>query len=429
MTGVFVVQRNVREKSVERERLNWDGSDSLPPWHEISKMVEPEPHVLAVPMLRLDSADSEIAFRAAAMLGAGHRTSDEVRRIDLPLWHRYSATATAELRGLELRIEFLGREYMTIPVKPRFAYLLGVSQSLGLNIVNPEEGHFYGALRLKGTDLPAPHCAVIRGKLTPKLVEDALGWTRMTPLADALGFKADGKIHTETVTYGADADGEFIPRNLERKKCALCGSGEGQLTREHCTPKWLADRMNVTPVVVRMLCSSCNGKFGKTFEEPVAELHEKGWLIVPAHRSVVLRWAVKTAIMLSTASGVRIPPELFAFLDGDSTDDRLTVHFHESPQRQLQGYRYTLTHFRGEYEDSFLFSMLFDRHFFVVARPADPVPPLGALANVSRWHPTHLPGHERGLRGDTQHDAILREHFDIDLEYDPVPTKPPQPRR
>ena len=53
-------------------------------------------------------------------------------------------------------------------------------------------------------------------------------------------------------------------------RCLACN--EPNVTCEHCSPKWLADKYSVEPLVARILCKSCNSWFGKILEEPVA-----GW--------------------------------------------------------------------------------------------------------------------------------------------------------
>ena len=105
-------------------------------------------------------------------------------------------------------------------------------------------------------------------------------------------------------------------------RCLACN--EPSVTREHCSPKWLADRYSVEPLVARILCKSCNSWFGKHLEKPVADMFQKG---MPIDFKTLSKWSIKTAITMSVATGSLVDPNWLPKLRDNQIPNGLKVYF------------------------------------------------------------------------------------------------------
>jgi hypothetical protein len=414
-TGVFIIDRTVTDKG------------DVP--GDIASII-PERNSFATPFAIYD-AESELAAHAFGRMLGAHRVPADFAEdsVEFPLHRKVSTHSSFSLTGKKLTITMHGTPRRTVmralPLPARVVYFLRLTKTLAIQIRYNRKTRYFGTIVLEGGDIRRPLVATHRGIINPGIREKSKNWEGANLIYESVFVGGDESGDDRTYTGYASHEREQFPLNVTRPTCLRCGAAT-RLTVEHCTPKWLTDRLNVTPVTAKILCKPCNTAFGAELEEPVAALYDTEALNNPAHRNLVTRWAVKTAIMLSSVSNVPIPQELFDFVEERNTDSSVAVYCTDTAQPFLDsGYLYMVTKFRGELaSDSFLFSINFGRTLFVVARTTNS---LDQLPLIDRWAPTFLPG--RTSTDDIKiHDWIMRNKFGIELEYGPYQDRPAQKR-
>lgn len=262
------------------------------------------------------------------------------------------------------------------------------------------------------------------GEKNPGLLEKATNWTRWwTP--DAGNLMGGATEFTRTYTY-VSAPGDARPRippPVRRAACANCGSGS-DLTIEHCTPKWLADRLGSKPVTARVLCDPCNAQFKRCFEDPVSAMFAADTVAAKASRDIVSRWAAKTAAMLAHATYTQVPAAVSEYYRGTARDT-VSVYCLDASPAVKQGYSFRVTKFEDKFNDAFLVSMAFGDRYFVVAHSQEPI---GPIALLEQWYPPTPPSkNERAAPNDVCpadgavtniHEMILSDHFGITLTHE-----------
>lgn len=215
-----------------------------------------------------------------------------------------------------------------------------------------------------------------------------------------------------TWTYGASRYKRVIPKldSFTPDSCVRCDS-YGELSREHCTPKWLADRLNVEPVVGVITCYDCNGAF-RGMEKTESAVHAAGQLRDSTHNELIYRWALKTLLMLTAMSNIRSPTWLWQVVDGHTPPNTLHLfRIHVPGEPKNGGYLYTVTSFPQEIrEEAFACSLLFDNEMFLVVNSPEHRTPLDFLADRADKEP---------LR-----EAAIRHYFGAELERGPAVLKP-----
>ncbi|SKH67062.1 Uncharacterised protein [Mycobacteroides abscessus subsp. bolletii] len=414
-TGVFTVERTVTDKG------------QLP--NDVVSIV-PERSSFATPFAIYD-AESELAADSFGWMLGAHRVPEDFSEatVDLPLHRKVSTNSSFSLTGKKLSIAIHSTPRRTalreLSLPARVVYFLRLTQTLGVQIRYNERTRYFGTIVREGVDIRRPLIAMHRGTLNPGIREKSKNWEAFNSYYESVFVGGDDSGDDRTYVGYASRVREQFPLNVTRSTCLRCKSTT-RLTVEHCTPKWLTDRLNVTPVTAKILCKPCNAAFGAELEEPVAALYDSGMLDDPAHRALVTRWAVKTAIMLSSVSNVQIPQELFDFVEGHNADSSVAVYCTGGARSFLDsGYLYVVTKFRPELAtNSFLFSMNFGPILFVVARTTSE---LGQLPLIDKWAPSYAPG--LAAVGDIKiHDWIMRNKFGIDLEYGPYQDRSAQRR-
>ena len=138
-------------------------------------------------------------------------------------------------------------------------------------------------------------------------------------------------------------------------RCLACD--EPNVTREHCSPKWLADRYSVEPLVARILCRSCNSWFGKVLEEPVADMFQIG---TPIDSETLSKWSIKTAITMSIAAGSIPDLEWLPKLRRNEIPQGLNVHFDTQMRFNEQGFAFGVSKLseRMREKSHFLFGLM-----------------------------------------------------------------------
>jgi hypothetical protein len=167
------------------------------------------------------------------------------------------------------------------PVHPRVAWFLALRSTLSVQI-DMEPRHI---ATFTAPGKPSA-VAVMPGSASSKayrgLVERAATWKPVSigNTSVLAGSDPTSRADFHTRAYSAKPHEGDIPTLEFRGNCLGCGAK--RLSREHCTPNRVARDQEVRPVVARILCAECNGYF--------------------------VRWAIKTALTLSVASDVRLPP-------------------------------------------------------------------------------------------------------------------------
>lgn len=139
--------------------------------------------------------------------------------------------------------------------------------------------------------------------------------------------------------------------------CLACG--DTKTSKEHCSPKWLADREGVEPLVAPILCEECNGWFGE-IEARMADFTSRPIEVTESRTlMLIVRWAVKTALTMSVASGVRAHLGWLPYLRNKRLPDGFTVYFDPNQTLAEPGFAYGVSRFSERLweEQRFLFSL------------------------------------------------------------------------
>ncbi len=385
--------------------------------------IMPQSRVVGVPLLVIDAAPFAEALFADA-LDASPISADVSDKLAIHI--HTSRTASYSLAGEMLEINANGQPFIAERVPERFAYFLGICESLSVWIRsdNTQTSDYMVTVKDRRARNEPPLVAVSRpGGKNRGLLEVATNWTKWMP-ADPGYFVGFEKVFTRTYTYEAAAGNANpkIPQPVKYVECVNCGA-DRNLTSEHCTPKWLADRLRAKPVTARILCGSCNADLKRSLEDPVSMIFTQNAMGTGWARGVVSRWAVKTAAMLAYSTYTRVPASLRDCYRG--TDDG-TVSVYCLPAQTSSGsalgYIFRVTKFEDKFKDSFLVSMAFGDNFFTVVRSDHEIGPLPLL---EKWHPYWSPSTEAQNAFGTAdnivrniHDLILKTHFGIELHHE-----------
>jgi len=156
--------------------------------------------------------------------------------------------------------------------------------------------------------------------------------------------------------YVSAKDAVSLPPNVNLGgRCLACN--EPSVTREHCSPKWLADRYSVEPLVARILCKSCNSWFGRNLEEPVADMFQKG---IPIDFETLSKWSIKTAITMSIAAGSIPDPAWLLKLRDNQIPQGLKVYFDTQMRFNERGFAFGISKLSEQLreESHFLFGLM-----------------------------------------------------------------------
>lgn len=186
--------------------------------------------------------------------------------------------------------------------------------------------------------------------------------------------------------YVSTKNAVSLPRNVNfGGRCLACN--EPSVTREHCSPKWLADRYSVEPLVARILCKSCNSWFGKNLEEPVADMFQRG---IPINFETLSKWSIKTAITMSIAAGSIPDPDWLPKLRDNQIPQGLKVYFDTQMTYNESGFAFGISklseHLREK--SQFLFGLttpVFSMFVINVAEKQIAIP-------LNQIYPDQLPG-------------------------------------
>lgn len=169
--------------------------------------------------------------------------------------------------------------------------------------------------------------------------------------------------------YASTKQAVSLPRQINLgRHCRACNTPE--VTREHCSPKWLADRYSVEPLVARILCKSCNSWFGKNLEEPVADMFQKG---MPIDFKTLSKWSIKTAITMSVAAGSIVDPNWLPKLRDNQIPQGLKVYFDTQMRFNEHGFAFGISKLSQQLREKsqFLFGLTTPLFSMIVINAAD----------------------------------------------------------
>ncbi|SHS15477.1 Uncharacterised protein [Mycobacteroides abscessus subsp. abscessus] len=363
-------------------------------------MIEPRHYTVATPMLVIQHRSPAGAILLANEIGALPYDTD---LITIPLASQICISATFQVRGalLQIRRRNKAKDLMfALQITERFAYFLSMTNNLSVNIVGGKQNWFVTMVerpRWQGF----PLVASVAGLLNDGIRMHSTEWLGVAPSPDVL---VGGIDEIATWAYGASTVDLNIPKvnSYYRDTCVRCGL-RTELNKEHCTPKWLANLLGVEPVVGRILCPECNGHFGDRFEIPISKLYGEGKFRDPQYRQLVGRWALKTALTLTSMSNLSTPSWLWKVVDGQTAPSTLHIYHLVVPAEPHRGYIYSVTRFPRSMPEAFAFTIQFDEEMFLIV---------------------NSPNHQDVLKGliaekraaEPMHESMIRQYFGVELE-------------
>lgn len=352
----------------------------------------------AVPVLWWQLPDQGPVTDSVAMLAA--RAVGAVRSVEdsLPLTEAPAEWVSLEVFDSSFRLLSdrplgpLGAQPFVI--EPRLAWFLRRCDTLGI-VIATERSRWIGTVTVDGEP---PRMCLKAGQLSskayPALIERAADWTPVHP-GNRSRFAGNSDYADDHYrTHLATPDEVDLPDQVGwTGGCLACG-GPGN-SREHCVPNWVATAQKVQPVAASLFCIDCNNHFGLELEKPIARAVTRGALGPLLDGDLFARWAIKTALTVSAASGLHLRHAWMVAIRQGAVPDGFEI-FAGTGVAFAPGYSYSVTHFSAERDaaGSFLFSFVVDGLGLVVARGADtPLrPPVLARVHPARAAPAPAPG-------------------------------------
>lgn len=181
----------------------------------------------------------------------------------------------------------------------------------------------------------------------------------------------DAKGPSSYEVYQSTESIESLPsiRNLNLGGfCYACGKEE--VTREHCSPKWLTDKYKVKPLIGNILCADCNNWFGKNYEEDAEYSLKIKNNMDEKQRLFISKWCIKTAVTMSIASGVNICNDWLSILRNNEIPQDVKVYFDPGHSLKERGFNYGVSRFNLELSKKgfFLFTFMCTDFLFIVVK-------------------------------------------------------------
>lgn len=310
-------------------------------------------------------------------------------QIRLPVLQTVDPVVTVRLQGTRLDVvNGRTRAFFTVPLDARTAWFIKRLGNVGLALVDD-----LGQIRSLSTlSLQHnPHFTLlgkiggsVDGKAREVLLHQSTKWEAFISASSdpfsGPGLDGDDRLHT---FYG-DRETVYFPSTFTQS-CLICGSS--QVSREHCTPKWLADSLELQPVVAGVLCEDCNGKLGSTLEAPVSHLYKNGELGDPIHVSLMNRWMVKTAATLGAAANLGVPEPLRKSIETGNLDPSLLIWAKKTTSPEAPYYRFRIVRFTAQHDALGWFIVSFEFPGFAFAVAHLPSVDIGSMD----WFPMTFP--------------------------------------
>lgn len=293
------------------------------------------------------------------------------RRIPMP--PGATESATIDLKA-DNKVEIVvGHDVLTLDHDDQAAKIIASCNNLSIGVRHPSGDYFARISSFPHTSFPT----------FPGRTGALLNHSRESALADEIARSHKYNIE---IAFGREAylgmppssDYDFyistnnavsLPPNVNLGgRCLACN--EPSVTREHCSPKWLADRYSVVPLVARILCKSCNSWFGKNLEEPVADMFQTG---IPIDFETLSKWSIKTAITMSIAAGSIPDPDWLPKLRDNQLPQGLKVYFDTQMRFNEAGFAFGISKLseKMRQKSQFLFGLMTPMFSMFVINAAD----------------------------------------------------------
>lgn len=316
------------------------------------------------------------------------------------------------------------------PIEERLVWFLRESGTLTLVMTDDDGIHVWVTTVLAGQQPPVPlvgqHRGTVRQKNAAQLVAHSSSWDFGLLGNESLMADRRDACDDHHDVYVSTTDGWQLPAKLEHVgSCLACD--EPADSNEHCTPNWIARDQGVQPVTADLFCLECNNYFGTTLEEPVATLYREGLLSEELGGDLFARWAIKTALTLSSASGVRLHREWMTELRQGHTPGGFEIYAATPNRTGTQGYSFgtTMMSSARRAAGAFLATFSMPHLAFVVVRTAHPLESFGPLPRV---HPALLPATEHRERVELTelHGEFLKAITGHSVRFTDKPGRKPQ---
>lgn len=320
---------------------------------------------------------------------------------------------------------FEGSEW---PVEDRLAWYLNQSRTLSLVISDDSTAWVATAVQGQGIPLVAQHKGTVFQRNYMQILNTSESWVVGSLWNTSLAADMRDSADDHYDIYLSDDSGVQLPAKLQH--IGNCLSCEGPAdSREHCTPEWIAQDQGVQPVTAHLFCAQCNGYFGEILERPIATRFREGTLPQVLHCEVFAQWAIKTALTLSSASGVRIDRQWMVELRHGDTPKGFEMFAAGDIAQNNKGYMFGTTMMSASRHraGNFLATFSMPRLAFVVSRSGSP---FGKFGPFPRVHPSPLAAAESRTRVDMS--DLHREFFESITGRPAIftenPGRKPQPR-
>lgn len=297
----------------------------------------------------------------------------------LPSTFYCSENVKAELKESELVIKFVNDKDLKdiiVNLSEREIDFLKNCDSFSFAVI---DGEYNYIRRIKfsnaSIDLPEFHVKnlSIKAKNFNEILPSIIG--NIDKLKKVLPFNLNTFLDTvgssDYEVYQSTSSFESLPSltNLNLGQfCYACGKQE--VTREHCSPKWMTNKYKVKPLIGNIFCSECNGWFGENFEKAAEEkLKINSGYFSNEQRLFISKWCIKTALTMSLASGAIVDAEWLPKLKKGEFPDGIEVYFDNRYRFYENGFVYGISRFNKKLRGSvFLFSFLCKDFCFVVIK-------------------------------------------------------------
>ncbi|MCG7277888.1 hypothetical protein MHJ95_02600 [Corynebacterium imitans] len=314
------------------------------------------------------------------------------------------------------------------PIDKRLAWFLEKSSTLSLVMVGDDSVWVSCALGKSSPPLIGSHPGTVRSKNYVDLIVHSHSWHfgrlgNVSVAADKADFPDD-----YFQVFASDENGVALPSKLAQSDtCVSCDNPAN--SREHCTPDWIARDQDVQPVTAHLFCKSCNRFFGEKLENPMAQMYRSGTLPRDLNSKVFVLWAIKTALTLAVASGVRIETAWLRKLRNYEIPDGFEVYADATIQSESKGYSYGVTLFSTKRHQSGNFLTTFAMPGLVLS-VVRTTPLLGEFGPLPRIHPSYLDANQvfPSIELSELHSAYLSEITGNSIYFEEEDARRPQNR-
>lgn len=344
---------------------------------------------MLAPTLVIHCQGEDDARLLAEDLGADE-ADPEHDRAPLHVWRSERASIRLVENVLSVHFRQSERTGLAFSAADRWCHFLRMTCCLGVGVVSPSK-IYVATLSDREPNTPATvalHPGSTRSPMIENVILHSSKWEAAIPFG-ARPLAGDNPFHELGYVYYAFESEEFLPGPFERD-CILCGS-DGPMSSEHCVPRWLVDRLGVTPVVASILCPQCNNKLGSNLEQRIAEAYLSNKMEDASHHSDVAYWVLKTSVMLAAAGNSDIPAEVIEALRTRKIDDSFGLYWNQynHDRSEERYYRFAVLHLSKGLTKGGHYLSIFETNGFAFCVVRFPGLPQVSIPLLAMQHPRH----------------------------------------